>query len=302
MYKYTNKSNLPQFLVNALTANWYTGQTVESRFASTTQLLREPYYFLLNHICKSNKTEIETDVMDLLFRVSSQAKHAIFEKANQADPHMLCEKTFICEIAGEKISGTIDILERRENHLYDFKETSAYTILYKSQHDSWEKQENVYCLLAELSGYDVDMMSIVAQLRDWSNIKAKKDRNYPQNRILVIPIKKWKHKQQLEFVEGLINRHKAFIDAYADDIESAPECSPNERWQSKTVYAVMKKGRVSSVKNFDNERDALYFLEEKDDKHYLETRPGEDKRCKEYCDFGQKTGICPYWRKKVESI
>ena len=74
------------------------------------------------------------------------------------------------------------------------------------------------------------------------------------------------------------------------------ECSPSERWASPDKWAVMKEGRKTAVKVCDTEEEALNFIEEleKDkDKHFVEERKGQDKKCSDYCACCE---FCSYYK------
>jgi hypothetical protein len=58
-------------------------------------------------------------------------------------------------------------------------------------------------------------------------------------------------------------------------------CTPEERWERPTRYALMKKGRKRAIKLYDTEEDANGAVKEKD--HYVEYRKGESVRCENYC-------------------
>ncbi len=56
-----------------------------------------------------------------------------------------------------------------------------------------------------------------------------------------------------------------------------PECSPEERWQSETIYAVKREGRKTAIRVFKSIDEANELAQK--EKGYVETRPGEPKRC-----------------------
>ena len=74
-----------------------------------------------------------------------------------------------------------------------------------------------------------------------------------------------------------------------DDI---PHCDDNERWNSGTKYAVVKKNAKRAIAVFDNLKDAQNKCGAG---YYVETRVGEDLKCDNYCDVKK---YCNYWRKK----
>lgn len=71
-----------------------------------------------------------------------------------------------------------------------------------------------------------------------------------------------------------------------------PECSAEERWQKKDVYAVKKEGRKSAVKLFDTQKEAEERIVELGKGHYLEIRRGESMKCKNYCLCAKFCNFC----------
>jgi hypothetical protein len=72
----------------------------------------------------------------------------------------------------------------------------------------------------------------------------------------------------------------------ADFGEQLSECSPEERWMSETTYAVKRDGRKTAIRVFKTIEEAKDLAEK--DKGFVETRPGEPKRCTgNYCGVAQ---------------
>jgi hypothetical protein len=129
-------------------------------------------------------------------------------------------------------------------------------------------------------------MQIVALLRDHSKRDAARDSNYPQLPVIVVPIDMWTSEATVAFINERINLH---LDAEVE----LPECSAEERWASDPVYAVMKTGRKTAVKLFDNEAEAKNIIDHGKDL-YLQFRPGESRRCKDYCSVAK---FCSQYKK-----
>ena len=75
--------------------------------------------------------------------------------------------------------------------------------------------------------------------------------------------------------------------------EELEPCTKDERWATDDKFAIMKEGRKSAIKLFDTREDAEKMLESLDDKHWLQERKGESKKCVDYCvcrDF------CPFYK------
>ena len=57
--------------------------------------------------------------------------------------------------------------------------------------------------------------------------------------------------------------------------DQIPECTEQERWAKKDVFAVKKEGRKTAVKLFDTQEEAEAKIAELGKGHYLEIRKGE---------------------------
>ena len=76
-----------------------------------------------------------------------------------------------------------------------------------------------------------------------------------------------------------------------------PKCTPDERWHKPGVFALMKAGRKSSIKNSATLEEAKNYCKEKsidlNNKTFaIVERPGSDNRCESYCNVNQ---FCNYY-------
>jgi hypothetical protein len=69
--------------------------------------------------------------------------------------------------------------------------------------------------------------------------------------------------------------------------DDLPLCTEEEMWEKKTTYAVMKNGGKRAKKVFDVKEDAIEFLSQQKDVHYVETREGERTRCAKFCQVSE---------------
>ena len=93
-------------------------------------------------------------------------------------------------------------------------------------------------------------------------------------------VRLWDWHDAIGYMEDRVREHQA-AESLSDD--ALPVCSPEERWEKPTTYAVMKKGRKSAVRVLDNEVDAEQMAADKGAGHYVEVRHGESARCVDYC-------------------
>jgi len=184
--------------------------------------------------------------------------------------------------------GTDDHYDEMAAKIMDWKITSVWSVLYADH--NWEDQLNVYAYMRRKLGYEVEELSVWALLRDWQKSKAmySGDPTYPAIPFVEIKLPLWSIEAQEEYI---YDRLLEF------DGEPKP-CTPLEKWETPTVYKVMKKGRKSALIatvwrdgekcNLLTEADALYAAQKKGEtvdgtKIYIQKFKGESKRCDLYC-------------------
>lgn len=269
----TNKFNVPAPLVTLATKEYYSKG--KSQY-SVTELLSPPR---LRRLRERYEDQIETDVTDLMWQMLGSALHVVMERG-QTEGHITEERIFT-EIDGITISGAIDLQEETSGGVVitDYKFTSAWAVMNQKQ--DWVEQLNVYKWLVEREkGKKVVSLRICALIRDWNRRETRE--GYPPAPIQMVDIPMWDNAE--EFVRGRLDLHR---DAkVADNFgELLPECSPEERWQSETIYAVKREGRKTAIRVFKNLDEAKELAEK--EKGYVETRLGEPKRCTSFCPVNQ---------------
>ena len=269
--KYTNKLNLPQAIVEAVKNDDYDSG---NSFLTATQLNKPVQMVKLE---KEHKDDIIEDISDNIYALMGKAIHYILEKAESIMP---VEKRKYCSLNDTMISCQLDRLALISKNggftgkIQDYKMASVWQYIY-GLNKEYEEQLNVIAFILKANNYKISQLEIVMIFRDWQKSKAKYDSNYPQQQIVIIPIKLWSIDEQATFIDNKIQQYKA---------ENIPECTAEERWNNGDKYAVMKKGRKKALKVFDSKHDAYNYLESiYHENLYIEDRPGENKRCENYC-------------------
>ena len=268
----TNNAGLPSPLVKAVSNDSYDRGQCDF---TVTELLVPSRAWSLS---RQHEQEIVEDASDLIWRLLGQIGHLVLERA--ADP-AYSERRFFAKVAGKMVSGRADLhFDGGYYHVWDYKFTSVYAVS-DGVKPEWEQQVNMLRWLIhennkleEQFDYPIDKGSICAIYRDWSKPKAGRDQKYPQHGVQVFPVNLWPYPQTLKFIEGRIQAHLAAQSAL-------PQCSDEERWATKEVWAVKKHGNKRAERLFDNEEMAeaaarLWKME-------VEQRPKEFKRCALYC-------------------
>jgi hypothetical protein len=281
--EYTNKHNYPEWLCNVLKYNPYTTGPKRSDI-STTQLIDSPQVLSLR---KANRDNIVEDVSDRTWAVWGSAVHAICEYANMSNSDVLVEKRFHKDYGSHSVSGQVDIYDIKNNIIYDIKTVGAFALSYGIK-PAWTNQLNVLADLMKNDGWKVSGLAIVAFSKDFNEKNVKPGSTYPESALKVIhDIPYWPVSETRKYIDKRLQRH--FFDEHI--------CDREERWQSESKVAVMKKKKVRAVKLFDTEDDANDFIIIQKDQEdlYIEDRPGFNMRCSKYCNVKR---FCPQHTKE----
>jgi hypothetical protein len=270
--KVTNKFNVPQTLVTLATREYYSKGGSQY---SMTELLSPPR---VRRLREQYNSEISTDVTDLMWQMLGSALHVVMERG-QTDGH-ITEERINAEIDGVTLSGQID-LQSEENGgvvITDYKFCSAWAVM--NEKPEWEYQLNGYKWLVEtVKKQKVVGLRICALIRDYNRHENRE--GYPAAPIQMIDIPMWDTVKAETFIRERLELHRNAKVSH-DFGEALPECSPEERWQSETTYAVKRDGRKTAIRVFKTIEEANELAQK--EKGYVETRQGEPKRCTgNYC-------------------
>jgi hypothetical protein len=277
MRRFTNRAELPQAIVDAVTNDSYSKGDAD---ISITGLLRPPRLAVLE---KKHEHEIVEDISDRIWSLLGQSIHTILERANRT---AIAERRLSIEVEGWKVSGGMDVY-KEDGTLLDYKVTSVWKLV-KGDLDEWIKQLNLYSVMLRHHGHKVEKLQVIAILRDWSKMEAERDPSYPQAQIVNINIPLWEEQRALRFLRERVILHKqARI--------TLPECSPEDRWARPDVWAVMKHGRKTAVKLYTNENEARAHVGFDRTLHVVH-RPGMSMRCHSYCTV---SSFCTQYQKSL---
>lgn len=267
----TNKMNLPAAFVNAVNVRRHN----EPHCFSATTLNKGAKEIILTD---RHFDEIEIDAADQVWAVLGTAVHSIMEAQKDENFH---EEKFKVAVGDSFVTGQVDSYDMEHATIFDWKTASVWKIQFADFSD-WRAQGMTYAWLLKKSGLDVKKCVFVAMLKDHSKTKAKTDASYPQ-----LPVYRYEFdvtKEALAETEKRIIAKVAEIEnAYKlgdDDIEP---CSADERWADNEKWAVMKNGRKTAIKLFDNSADADAMAGEMGNAYYVEHRPAISRKCGDYC-------------------
>ena len=279
----TNRLNLPDALVNAVKNDSYDNG---GAWRSVTGLLKPPRAAALEQL---HKDELSEDVAERLFALYGQIVHGILERANGCT-NTITEKRLFMEVMGKRISGQFDSIDIKNGHLVDWKFSTAWKAKGGAPIE-WVEQCNLLAVLLRANGVEVKSAGIGLLMRDHSKLEALRSHDYPQLPVAMIEIPLWSPEKQNEFMMGRVKAHLAAE-------KELPLCTSEERWAKTTVYAVMKEGRKSSVRNFENVVEADLLSKHLGGGHSVVVRPGESIRCKAYC---RSAPWCLQWKAMRET-
>lgn len=280
----TNKHGLPESVINALSRNY---PPIKHRM-SVTDLVNAP---LIRQLKSKHWEELEEDASDRLWMLLGTSLHYILEQHSPDDAFE--EEKLTATYGKYTIVGKSDLYHN--GVVTDWKTTSVYSFLLGDKPE-WIAQLNVYAYLWRYNGFPVTKLQVNAILRDWSKGKTFKNDNYPKIPFMQIDIPLWDIKVIEDYIAERIALHEQI---------PAPECTPEERWERPTTYAVMKEGRKSAIRVFDTELEAELELScqeeksKKNDKFSIEVRKGENVRCENYCMVNK---FCPYYQNYLKEI
>ena len=269
--KVTNKLNLPAAFVNAVSVRRH---NEPGCFSATT----------LNKGCKEiilsdrHFDEITVDAADSVWAVWGTAVHALLESQPDNNFH---EESFKVPVSNSFVTGQVDSYDMENGVINDWKTASVWKVQFNDFKD-WRAQGLTYAWLLQQSGLEVKKCRFVALLKDHSKTKSKTDSSYPQSPVFIYEFDVTAADLE-ETAARILAKVQEIESAYKLDDDAIEPCSAEERWADGEKWAVMKNGRKTAVKVFDNQLDADAMAGELGNSHYVEHRPAISRKCGDYC-------------------
>lgn len=267
----TNNLNLPAAFVHAVSTERHNAP----HCYSATTLNKGAKEIVLTD---RHYDEITVDASEQIWAVWGTAVHALLESEKDDNFH---EERFKVAVGNSYVTGQVDSYDMERGIINDWKTASVWKVQFADFAD-WRAQGLTYAWLLTKSGLEVKKCRFVALLKDHSKTKAKHDASYPQSPVFVYEFDVTA--EDLAATEArIISKVTEIENAYKlgdDDIEP---CTLEERWADGEKYAVMKNGRKTAIKLFDNEADAEAYAGELGNSHYVEHRPAVSRKCEDYC-------------------
>jgi len=275
----TNKLRLPEPIVQAIINDTYTKGDADF---SVTELLSPPQ---LARLRRDHASESVEDASDRIWSLLGQAVHSVIERSATNKDNIMSETTLNTNFNGMKIKGTFDSLTISDLELNDYKVTTVWKLIGGGCPIEWEQQVNIYrWMLEREKGILVKQAAVIAIWRDWSVREATRRTDYPQAQAARVEVPLWDLATTEAFVAARLALHMA----------AEPQaCSDEDIWAKPSKWAIMKKGRASAVRLFEDQAAALDFMGTLGSGHSLEYRPGQATRCESYCPA---SAYCAQWQ------
>ena len=270
--KVTNKLNMPAAFVNAVS----TARHNAAGCFSATTLNKGAKEIILSD---RHFDEIEVDAADSVWAVWGTAVHALLESQPDNNFH---EESFKVPVSNSFVTGQVDSYDMENGVINDWKTASVWKVQFNDFKD-WRAQGLTYAWLLQQSGLEVKKCRFVALLKDHSKTKAKTDSSYPQSPIFIYEFDVTAADLE-ETAARILAKVQEIENAYELDDDAIEPCSAEERWADGEKWAVMKNGRKTAIKLFDNSADADAMAGEMGNAYYVEHRPAISRKCGDYCN------------------
>jgi hypothetical protein len=288
--KITNNYNLPSAFVSLAQDD----RPPVAGVYHATELIKPTTMSVLE---RRHYDELTKDASDCVWLVLGSAVHKVMEEG--ADGSEKAEMPLSAQPfdydADCTVTGRLDLYNEQTMTIKDYK-TATVAKVTNGDFEEWRLQGLIYDWLLRKNGRQANRLEFYAMLKDWSphGLKMARLRGefYPEHAVWT-----WSHEiteqERSETDEYIKHRVNEIEMKMSMDEKDLPPCSEEERWSTPTVYAVMKEGRKTAVKLCATEDEAKSVCG--DDKALrIEVRPGEDKRCNDYC---LACKFCPYHMK-----
>jgi hypothetical protein len=220
----------------------------------------------------------------MMWLLLGKSVHYILEKG--APDAGIAEEKFEMSMFGVTIVGVTDLYHNE--WIDDHKVTSVFSFLLGDKPE-WERQLNIYAVMYLQAGLPVKGLRVNAILRDWMKSKGLQDADYPPIPFMSVSIPLW----EIEEAEGYI-AERVMLHEKAEESFEAPMCTPEERWERPTTWAVYKKGNKRAARVLNSEEAAMNWIVvsgEDKVKYEVVLREGESIRCRDYCVVSK---VCPF--------
>ena len=288
MTQFIELEELPQELIAAIETDHYTDPTDKPSDYSATKLISPIQKTELARRYKDTDKLIESDVLDRFPAWVGSIIHNSIQDAWKKSMGSIVEERFYMTFMDKVVSGKVDCLSG--NTIIDWKTCRVYKVL-KGDTEDWEKQANIYALLAENSGYEVKDLRIYAIILDLTKNESYKQ-DMPKKPVVMFKLNRWTNEEIKQYIKQRVIWLEEAKKLTDEQLAEEFPCSRKEQWSGIQDYAVVpkKEGYSRATKVFKEyegiEAAEQWLLESKhtDETHEVITRYKKRTRCLEYCE------------------
>lgn len=288
-----NELGFPQPMVDAATKDY----KYRPKRYSVTGIIKGTCESILS---RRHAEEITVDVSEMVWAIFGSAFHKVLEESQETADEIK-EGKLEMRFGEYTLSGVFDLYDYAAEKVTDYKTTSVFKVKSR-EFDDWRKQLALYCMILRENGFPASQGEIVALSRDYRKGEARQQIDYPQTVERIT----W-HFSDAELEALRQETAERFREIEAQEAlqdDDLTPCSPAERWERPTRWAVMKGTNKRAVHLYDTEQeaaDAAESLNTLDKKakaaYWVQERPGANVKCAEYCNCAQ---WCRFYRENVK--
>ena len=232
-----------------------------------------------------------------LYKVAEYLESLTTALFPEVESKYILEKTMSIEIEpGFTLYGTFDLYDKTTGFIHDYKSCSVYKWVFPESRRQWKAQLNIYAWMLIHEGYHVNGLRVNPFFKDWSMSEKLRNKDYPEARIMEIPIELRSMDEIGSFIAKRIKLHRE-----AEIEGQLPLCTASERWCKSDSWVVKESGGKRAINGSmkGTEREAFMFIEENAHKFkkklIIEHRPGQSLRCASYCPV---SAHCEQWKQE----
>jgi hypothetical protein len=295
--KYTNKHGIPEELAAAIQVDHYSSPDDKPYDYSVTKLLSPIQQTELLRRYKDSDKLPEMDVLDGFNAWVGSVIHNSIEDAWKKGMQSIAEERLYMKIGGKTLSGKLDCLDYGNKKIIDWKTCRLYKV-QKGDYLEWERQQNLYAMLCDENGYDINDLEIVAIMLDWKKNEAKFKNNYPQTPIVPIQLNKWSKEEAVAFAKDRIQKLERAKKMTDEELSVSMSCSRYDQWSQYQGTALIKEGNTKATKVFESREQAEDYVNDnpKFKEYNLEDRYSKRTRCMDYCSAKP---VCQQYKREV---
>ena len=186
------------------------------------------------------------------------------------------------------VSGKFDFVA--EGALTDFKSTSTFTYIKKTNDEKYRTQGSIYKVIHK-DIISADHLTIMFWFTDWKEAMSKSDPKYPQAAVMPYKIELMTEGETLAYMQAFIRKLEANENTPEPDL---PDCTNDELWRDPPTYKYYKNpmNKTRSTKNFDDFAEARKYFAEQGFVGELVTVEGKAR----YCNYCEASANCTQFK------